>query len=80
MPITNSSISISKFSPNIIENRILIGIPDTSQIILTMNAVKRDPSHSFFLAYHRVTYIPIINIIIDRTTTVIIAVITIASN
>ncbi|MHA1241957.1 MAG: hypothetical protein ACTSQU_14420 [Promethearchaeota archaeon] len=80
MAITNSSISIRRFVPNMRENRILIGIPDNSQIILTMNAVLRESSHSFFLAYYRITYIPIINIIIDKTTTVIIAVITIASN
>ena len=37
MAITNSSISINKFAGKMSENRILIGIPDINQIILTMN-------------------------------------------
>ena len=66
MAITNSSKSISKPSPNIKVKRALIGIPDISQIILTMNAVQEESSHSFFLAYHRVTYTPITKMIIDK--------------
>ncbi len=61
MAITNSTIPNRKSAPNKSSTRKLEIKFVINQIKLTMNAVKRESLQSFFLAYHRVTKIPIIN-------------------